>query len=513
MYFSSRRKFVVTGLAAAAGSLVYRDLHAQDNAIVHGSLEIGASAATRSVPDNFIGLSYENMQLEDSSFFSPANKSLIEQFRTIAPKGVLRLGGNTSEYSWWKPVGTMAAPQRSASPWKSAGEPTGSTVFAITPQAIDNLNGFLEATGWTCIYGLNLGYGTAAQDIQEALYVAHRLSKRLQYFQLGNEVDLFSRHLRDPATWNVDRYLEQWLAIARAVQKAVPHASFGLPDVASDVKWLEQIATRWPQIQDKPTVVALSHHYYWGGPPSKPEVNAINLLKPDARVLRQGEISRAAAQAMGASIEWRMTEGNTVYQGGKDGVSDAFVSALWSADYLLRLMSLGYAGANLHGGSGHAQAVSVGGVFHGEALMADPTSPHPKPFYTPIANQGTLAGAGVDGVLNSTYVLEPVGYGMKFAAAFAGTAMVPVRLDAGDINATVYAARAGDGSTLLALINKEAGRSLQLPIRGVSEVVLLQSTSLESRSASPIQRAATQAEVAGKVVLPPQTAMLLRIRA
>ena len=38
--------------------------------------------------------------------------------------------------------------------------------------------------------------------------------------------------------------------------------------------------------------------------------------------------------------------------------------------------------------------------------MKDPNIPHPKPFYTPIANEGTLAGSGVNGKLNSTYLLE-----------------------------------------------------------------------------------------------------------
>ena len=152
-------------------------------------------------------------------------------------------------------------------------------------------------------------------------------------------------------------------------------------------------------------MVTVSHHYYCSGPPSNLEANVTNLLKADPKVARFGQISRDAATRMGFGITWRMTEGNTIYRGGKYGVSNVFAAALWGADYLLDLMNMGYCGVNLHGGSGHAQAVSVGGVFHGEALMKDPTSPHAKPFYTPIANEGTLAGAGVNGVLNSRYVV------------------------------------------------------------------------------------------------------------
>jgi hypothetical protein len=42
----------------------------------------------------------------------------------------------------------------------------------------------------------------------EAECVAKTLGDRLQYFQIGNEVDLFSRHLRDPKTWSPKTYLE-----------------------------------------------------------------------------------------------------------------------------------------------------------------------------------------------------------------------------------------------------------------------------------------------------------------
>ena len=52
------------------------------------------------------------------------------------------------------------------------GEPPPTTIFAITPEAIRNLDGFLRATGWTCIYGLNLGFGSAEADIPEAQFVA-----------------------------------------------------------------------------------------------------------------------------------------------------------------------------------------------------------------------------------------------------------------------------------------------------------------------------------------------------
>jgi hypothetical protein len=210
-------------------------------------------------------------------------------------------------------------------------------------------------------------------------------------------------------------------------------------------------------------------------------------------VMQFAETSRAAAAKMGTA--YRMTEGNTVFRGGKPGLSDVFAAALWAADYLLTLMSFGYSGVNLHGGSGHAQAVSVGGTFVGEADMKDPNQPHPKPFYTPIANEGTLAGSGVNGKLNSRYLLEPTGYGMKFVSEFAGCRLLPVEFDPRSVNATAYAARRADGKVLLAILNKDETQELRLPLPPCTLRQVLAAPSLSSAEAHILTGAAADARV------------------
>jgi len=462
---------------------------------------------------DFIGLSYEAMQLEDSTFFSPKNTSLIAQFKSISRRGVLRLGGNTSEFGWWKATPSSQAPVRTHRK-SDNGEPPPTTIFPITAEAIRNLDGFLRATGWTCIYGLNLGFGSPEADIPEAQFVAQTLGPRLQYFQLGNEVDMFNRHLRDPKTWGVDEYLKEWVPLALAIQKAVPGAKFGMPDVASDVGWLPKIADRWQSLAERPNVITLSHHYYWGGPPASPKVNIERLLQPAPAVAKKAALAREAATKMG--VPFRMTEGNTVYQGGKPGLSDVLAAALWGADYLFELMSLGYSGVNLHGGSGHAQAVSVGGFLRGEQLMKDPNAPHPKPFYTPIANEGTLAGSGVEGKLNSKYLLEPVGYGMKFAARFAGTTMLPLDFNPGDVNATAYATRQANGKVLDAIVNKDSSKDLRIPLPAAEVIEVMSGKSLDQPETQLSQNAhgvrVVKAGNGATVVVPAHTAVMLQLR-
>jgi hypothetical protein len=504
-----RRAFLQTASLAAGSVILPSFLKAQVSAAA--KLNLGAGTGVI-VPERFVGLSYENMQLEDPTFFSAKNKGLVEQFRAISPRGVLRLGGNTSEFNWWKAKTTDTPPVRNIV-LKDGSKPA-NYLYAITPETIHELDSFLRATGWTCIYGLNLGYGTPETDLPEAQFVFETLGPRLEYFQIGNEVDNFPQYrLRERATWNADAYLQEWLIIARAVQKAIPGAKFGLPDVAANASWLTRVAEQWNAVTDQPNVITLSHHHYWSGPPSNPNANIERLMQPDKAAEKQAALAKAAANLM--KTNYRMTEGNTVYRGGKYGLSDVFAAAIWGADYLLQLMSDGYSGVNLHGGSGHAQAVSVGGTFVGEADMKDPNVPHPKPFYTPIANEGTLAGSGVNGKLNGNYLLEPVGYGMKFAAAFAGTTLLSVEFDPAGVNAKAYAARTSKGKTLIAILNKDMNQDLSVDLPSFTVEQVLTAPAMDAREAHLLtgKEAASAVRIGGGgLTVPKHTAVLLALK-
>jgi len=437
------------------------------------------------MPADFVGLSYEVQQLTDPSFFSASNRGLVSQFKALAPGGVLRLGGNTSEFAWWKPTPESAEPEHPQTR-EVVGEPK-AQYYAVTAEAVRNLAGFLKATGWTCLYGIGMGTNTPERAADEATFVAGTLGESLQYFQIGNEADLFGHHLRDPKTWSAKTYVQEWLALARAVTTRVPGAKFGMPDVASNVSWLTEIADRWPSIQAPPRVTTLSHHYYFGGPATDPDVNISNLLKPATmqKVQNTANIASVAASKMGARV--RMTEGNTCYRGGKPGVSDVFAAALWSADYSLLLASNDYSGVNLHGGTGKSVANSVGGSLPGDALLEakgetpEQIAAHPHPFYTPIATFG------------SDYLLEPVAYGLKFAGLFSGGTLLKTefstKLQDTGVNATAYAAKLPDGHTSVIILNKDAAADLEVELdfgrdaSGVVQTETLHAPGLDSREA------------------------------
>ena len=477
----TRRNFLVT----AAGTLAAARLHAQGQSNVRVTLAIPSEATGPHMPIDFVGLSYEVQQLTDSSFFSAQNSGLIREFKALSSTGVLRLGGNTSEFAYWKPRPDSPEPEH-PQVREVVGEPK-AHYYAVTLEAVRNLAQFLQAAGWTCVYGIGMGTNTPARAAEEAAFVAATLGDRLQYFQIGNEADLFSHHLRDPKTWSAKAYLEEWLALARAIATRVPAAKFGMPDVASNASWLTEIADQWPSIQSPLRVTTLTHHYYFGGPATNPEVNIPNLLKPATmeKVQNTANIASAAASKMSARV--RMTEGNTCYRGGKPGVSDVFAAALWSADYSLLLASNNYSGVNLHGGTGKSVANSVGGSLPGDALLEasgetpEQIAAHPHPFYTPIATFG------------SDYTLEPVAYGLKFAGSFSDGTLLKTdfstKLEDAGVNATAYAAKLPGGQTSVIILNKDAGADLDVELdfgRGTSgavEAEKLYAPALDSREA------------------------------
>jgi hypothetical protein len=286
-----------------------------------------------------------------------------------------------------------------------------------------------------------------------------------------------------------------------------------MPDVASNASWLTEIADQWPSIQSPPQVTTLTHHYYFGGPATNPEVNISNLLKPATmqKVQNTATIASAAASKMGARV--RMTEGNTCYRGGKPGVSDVFAAALWSADYSLLLASNDYSGINLHGGTGKSVANSVGGSLPGDALLQEQgatpeaIASHPHPFYTPIATFG------------SEYVLQPVAYGLKFAGSFsAGTLLktdFSTKLQDTGINATAYAAKLADSKTSVIILNKDAATDLEVELdfhgntNGMVETETLQAPALDSREAHITASTKTESLKQGKcsVVVPHATGL------
>jgi len=230
----------------------------------------------------------------------------------------------------------------------------------------------------------------------------------------------------------------------------VPGARFGGPDVGSDGSWVVRFAQEAPKLFPG-RILACTGHYYAEGPPDDPSVTVARLLAPDPRIDR--DLPRIVEAATAAGVHYRMTEGNSCYRGGKPGMSNAFCSALWAADYMLKLASYGCVGVNLHGGGSKQIRDALGGHLPGESLDATATTVAKEgSFYTPVA-----------GSRESGFRARPVFYGMTLAGQLAGGRMRAAVLDAPQEGASAYAADMENGETRIVVINKDA--ALDLPVR------------------------------------------------
>jgi hypothetical protein len=460
-----RREFLSIASAAAASCLASHLLHAQNAEPIHGTLTIDESSTLSTIPQDFIGLSYESAQLANPAFFSAKNTALIALFRELSDWGVLRLGGGTSEFTAFTADETQAA-----APFDAVGPDTSKNVKSdtiITRQSLRNLREFLDATGWRCLYGLNLGRGPVARAVQEASYAQSILGPRLIAFQLGNEPDAWRNRYR-PATWSYADYWKEWSAAATAIEVRVPQASFAGPDVSNKLAYVTGFAE--DKKHNAHDVVMLTSHYYAMGPAGAPGITLDKLLSPDPKLERDLAIAMAAAHSAG--LPYRMSEGNSCWNGGQSGVSDTLASALWVADMMLDFASLGCAGVNLHGGG--------------------------NGFYTPIA--GTLAEG---------FTRRPEYFGVELIKPFTGATLIRSKLDCANDRVRAYAARKS-GSAMVLIINKSDQPALiRTTLRRAHRQWLLIGPAIDAKQGVTLTEGSATALHKGMLQVPAYSAILL----
>lgn len=406
----NRRGFL-TALAATATTSCLPCL-SQATAHSSPSLTIGALQPHSKIPDEFVGLSYESAQLANPDFFCAKNRALVRIFRDLAPRGNLRLGGGSSEYTTYSDEVPPGPP-----PFEVFGPDTSKTVKkgTITSSlALRNLRDFLEATNWSCLYGLNLGQGTVENAVREATAVYKILGPQLLAFQIGNEPDSFRRRFR-AETYGPEDFLAEWNHFHTAILAAVPQAKFAGPDISNKLPYLTAFTEEAPK---HPDVILLTSHYYAMGPASSSDATLQNLLSLDPRsaTLKRRDLHIITEAQQAAHLPYRMSEGNSCWDGGKPGISDTFASALWCACYMLQSAVRGWTGVNLHGGG--------------------------NGYYTPIA-----------GAPSTGFTRRPEYFGMRFAQHFVGAEVVAATLDNANplVEAFVFER---SGKLQLALINK-----------------------------------------------------------
>ena len=360
-----------------------------------------------SIPNDFMGLGYEISQVAVPGVLSAENRTYVQLVRNLGQRGVIRVGGNTSDFSSYDAKGQPVS------------LPKGTIANADN---IHQLRTFLDAIGWKLIWGINLGDDKLDNALEEAKAISEITGDRLLAFQIGNEPDLFvgsgHRQTYDYATWHAE-----YRHYKAAIREILPHAKFAGPDIASarNVDWFKSFAR-----DEGSDAVLLTAHHYIGGQANP--TSTLELMLQEEKKF-QPALARFQAAASAAHLPYRLCETASYSGGGKAGVSDTFAAALWALDYLFVAASYGCAGVNMETGVNH-----LGWISH----------------YTPISDD-----------LKGNYRAAPEYYGLLAFAEVRGE-RIATTFNPGDVNLTAYATRRDGDGIFLTVINKDMTRDARI---------------------------------------------------
>lgn len=286
---------------------------------VSATVSVDMSSAGYSIPDDFIGLSFETRRVDCNSdgvsghFFDSTNTQVVTLFRQIGVKS-LRVGG-----------GSVDNPE---------------TPIPATND-IAALFRFARAADVKVIYSLPLWHGNAALDARIAKYIWDNDRDHLDCFAIGNEPQ------------NYTAFSRQWKPMADAIVKAVPKAKFCGPAPMSSMDGgAEQIRNFARDFGKTGLIKMVTAHDYPGGNAPR---NATDGSSGRDQMLSAAWLDHYQAfydqfapfvSAMG--LKYKYDEASSFYTGGVKDASDTFAAALWCLDFMHWWAAHGCAGINFH---------------------------------------------------------------------------------------------------------------------------------------------------------------------
>ncbi len=426
-----RRRFLHTSLLAAASATTnsWASTASSQSITVH----LEPRRVLGVVPVEFTGLGFEASAVARSGFLSAENTAYIQYTKTLGERGVIRIGGNVSDFTHWSPNGQPSALPKAT---------------VLNEHCIRELGEFLRSLGWRLIWGLNLGNGTTAEAVAEAQSVASAAGDLLLAFEIGNEPDLFAHSEHRSPGWDYAEWYRQYVQFRSAIESKLPNAPFAGPDVANATEWVSRFAAA-----EQTRIKLLTHHYYAEGPPDSPRSTIDNLLRTDPKLTRILTQLKDASTA--CKVPYRICETNSCFGGGKPGVGDTFASALWGLDFMLTLCAADCSGVNVETSINQLGFLSS---------------------YSPVWEDG-----------RGNYSARPLYYGMLAFQQVAQGQRIAAEYAAGETNMKAYAFKDKDQLLRVVLINKEPSTDIEISLMSPGKLahasaMRLRAPSLESKS-------------------------------
>lgn len=392
-------------------------------AMVNVSLDIASSTIGTNVPANFVGLSYEKSDLINPTWpYFNENQAVFLQLIKNLKTGVLRLGGNSSDKIYWE----------------DSLRGTSTSITNVYRDDVTKLKLFMDQLGsdWKLIYGLNLANDTV--HTSEVNFVQTQFVTKVLSFEIGNEPDLYPQQGYRPTGYGIVHYKPEFEASYNILHTAVPTAPFSGPTVSSKTAWVQTFAS-----DEASRINFLTTHYYKMGSTG----TIAQLMQYDSTLVSRSGIIAAASASSG--LPYRYAECNSVNNGGKDGVSNVFASALWGVDMMFYLARKGAMGVDFHGGR--------------------------RSYYSPIYYN-----------TNNTFSVKPLYYGLLMFGLADMKQSLNQLLDKNGLNITAYAFKNSAGKTCALVVNKDAANTALLTITNASTIISAKLHELVTSAATPL---------------------------
>jgi len=295
------------------------------------------------IPPGFLGLAMEYPALAAYAGADPhaVNPVFVQLIHNLAAHPVLRIGGDSTDWTWWPVPGRRRPP---------------GVNFNLTRNWLATAKALAQATDAHLILGINLEANSSTIASAEARALLSGIGRRrVHALEIGNEPDLYGvfpwNHTRAgrpipgrPASYGFNKFSGEFTRVRRAL----PPVSLAGP-ASSDFSWLPDLPRF---LASEPNVREVTYHRYplnrciqTRSSASYPTVP--NLLTRDSTLRLMRVVAPYIASAHRHGVSFRVDEMNGVTCGGVWGISDTFASALWALNAMYVVARSGANGVNI----------------------------------------------------------------------------------------------------------------------------------------------------------------------
>lgn len=272
----------------------------------------------------FVGLSFGAATVAKDNY---ASTDLGGYLRTLGHTGVIRIGGNSGDSTFWTATGEPA--------------PSWATSGTITPDKLQHLATIVLGAGWKVILAVNLKHPDPVRAADEAKYARQIFGDSLRAIAIGNEPNFYYG--------SVAAYYADFESYVAAIEQAVPGVGISGPEAETNhSSWLGGFAALEA---GHPDVTEISGHTYPTSACGTSTATIAELLGTGSVQYETANAQAALSAAAQLGVPAAMTETNSTVCAGTPGVSDAFASALWVLDYSLLIAQQGIVNADFMGGT------------------------------------------------------------------------------------------------------------------------------------------------------------------